>query len=99
RHGGDALRVMALIRDDPTLGDPLVDGLDYVKAEAVHAVRAEMATTLDDVLARRTRALLLDRAATVAAAGDVAGLIGPELGWDAGASRAEAEAFVAAYDD
>ena len=42
-------------------GEPLVPGLPYLRAEAIHAVRAEMATTLDDVLSRRTRARLLDR--------------------------------------
>ena len=39
-------------------------GLPYLRAEAVYAVRHEMATTLDDVLLRRTRAHLLDRAAS-----------------------------------
>ena len=51
--------------------------------EAVWAARAEMAHTLTDVLARRTRALLLDRDATAAAAAGVAALLAPELGWDA----------------
>ena len=49
-------------------------GLPYLRAEAVHAVRHEMATTLDDVLARRTRAHLFDRAASLAAAPAVAAL-------------------------
>jgi glycerol-3-phosphate dehydrogenase len=52
-----------------------------------------MATTLDDVLSRRTRARLLDRDATAAAAADVADLIGDELGWGA----SERAAQVAAY--
>jgi glycerol-3-phosphate dehydrogenase len=42
-----------------------------------------MATTLVDVLARRTRAHLHDRAACLAAAPDVAQLLGHELGWSA----------------
>lgn len=97
RHGGDAVRVMALMRGRPDLSDPLVPGLPYVRAEAVHAVRAEMAASLDDVLARRTRALLLDRAATLDAAPDVAALIGPELGWDEERTRAEVDRFVGAH--
>lgn len=97
RHGGDALRVMALVRDDPTLGEPLVPGLPYIKAEAVHAVRAEMATSVSDVVSRRTRALLLDRAATIEAAPDVAALIGPELGWTDAEIRSEADAFVSTH--
>ena len=46
-------------------------------------MRHEMEISLDDVLSRRTRALLLDRAATVSAAQRVAELIAPELGWSA----------------
>ena len=52
-----------------------------------------MARTLDDVLSRRTRARLLARDASAAAAGDVAALLAPELGW----SDAERDAQVAAY--
>jgi glycerol-3-phosphate dehydrogenase len=59
-----------------------VPGLRYLRAEAVWAVRHEMAQTLLDVLARRTRALILDREATAAAAPEVAALLARELGWD-----------------
>jgi glycerol-3-phosphate dehydrogenase len=82
RYGTEAGMVEALVDDDPQLGDPLVPGLPYLRAEAVHAVRHEMARTLDDVLARRTRARLLARDDSAAAADDVAALVAPELGWD-----------------
>ena len=48
----------------------------------MYAARHEMATTLEDVLVRRTRAHLFDRPATLAAAPDVAALLADELGWD-----------------
>ena len=73
----------ALVAADASLGEPLIPGLPYLRAEAVHAVRHEMATTLDDVLLRRTRAHLFDRPATLAAAPAVAELLAGELGWDA----------------
>jgi len=82
RYGTEASAVQGLIARDAALGEPLVPGLPYVKAEAVFAVRSEMARTLDDVLDRRTRARLLDRDATWAAAEAVARLLAPELGWD-----------------
>ena len=82
RYGTEAALVDALVEEDPHLGEPLVPGLPYLKAEAVHAVRHEMARTLDDVLSRRTRARLLARDDSAAAAEDVARLVGPELGWD-----------------
>ncbi|HET9091087.1 MAG TPA: glycerol-3-phosphate dehydrogenase C-terminal domain-containing protein, partial [Acidimicrobiales bacterium] len=51
-------------------------------AEAVFAVRDEMAGSLEDVLSRRTRALLLDAEATRRSAPAVCRLVGDELGWD-----------------
>ena len=95
RFGTDAALVRALIAEDPSLGEALVPGLPYVRAEAVHAVRAEMATTLDDVLARRTRARLFDRDASVAAAPAVAALIAPQLGWSTAETTAHIDAYVA----
>jgi glycerol-3-phosphate dehydrogenase len=82
RYGTLAAEVRSLISADPTLGEALVDGLAYVRAEVVYAARHEMATTVDDVLSRRTRARLFDRAASERAAHDVAALLAPELGWD-----------------
>jgi glycerol-3-phosphate dehydrogenase len=93
RYGTLADEIGLLIAEDATLGDPLVPGLPYLRAEAVYAVRAEMARTLDDVLARRTRARLLARDASAAVADKVAALIGPDLGWDAAAQAAAADAY------
>jgi len=93
RYGSEAVELLRMVEADPSLGDPLVPGLPYRRAEAVYAVRHEMATTLDDVLSRRTRARLLGRDATDAAAGEVAELIAPELGW----SRHEVERQVADF--
>jgi glycerol-3-phosphate dehydrogenase len=81
RFGTGADEIRALIAFRPDLGEPLVPGQPYLRAEAVHAVRHEMATTLDDVLVRRTRAHLFDRNATLAAAPAVAALLADELGW------------------
>jgi len=93
RHGTAAGVVAALAQDDPSLLDPLVPGLPYLRAEAVYAVQHEMALSLDDVLTRRTRARLLDREATLAAAPSVASLIAPHLGWDADETARQVAAF------
>jgi glycerol-3-phosphate dehydrogenase len=82
RHGSETRAVLALADGDSSLLQPLVPGLPYLRAEAVWAARQEMAHTLADVLARRTRALILDREATVRSAPGVAALLAPELGWD-----------------
>jgi glycerol-3-phosphate dehydrogenase len=98
RHGGEAPAVARLVETDPTLGEPLVPGLPYLRAEAVHAVRHEMAMTLDDVLVRRTRAHLFDRSACRAAAPDVAALMGSELGWSSARITEEIDAYLAVCD-
>jgi glycerol-3-phosphate dehydrogenase len=84
RHGTETPAVLALCEDDPSLADRLVPGLPYLRAEAVWAARHEMARSLTDVLVRRTRAMILDREATAAAAPEVANLVARELGWDEG---------------
>jgi glycerol-3-phosphate dehydrogenase len=95
RFGGHAQAVAAMVRDRPQLGERLVPGLPYLKAEAIYAVRYEMALTLEDVLSRRTRALLLDAAATAGAAPSVADLIAPELGWNDEERARQVDTFLA----
>jgi glycerol-3-phosphate dehydrogenase len=95
RYGTDAPDVRALIALDADLGEPLVPGQSYVRAEAVYAARAEMATTVEDVLCRRTRAHLFDRDACREAAPQVADLLSTELGWD----PAERERQLTSYLD
>jgi glycerol-3-phosphate dehydrogenase len=89
RYGTEARTVIAMTEADPQLAQPLVAGLPYLRAEAVYAARYEMAGTLEDVLARRTRALFLAQDASADAAASVARLIAPELGWSV--ARAEQE--------
>ena len=81
RYGSDAQYVVSLIESDASLGEELVAGLPYLRAEAVYAVTHEMATTLDDVLTRRTRSRLLHRHECVRVAPAVADLIAPLLNW------------------
>ena len=82
RYGSDATTVLAIAESDPSMAELLVPGLPYLRAEAIFAVRYEMATTVDDVLSRRTRARLEVRDASADAAFAVAALLAPELGWD-----------------
>lgn len=82
RYGSDWTEVQGIIDADPSMSRPLIPGMPYLRAEAIHAVRYEWARTVDDVLSRRTRALLLDRRAALLAAPDVARLLAGELGWD-----------------
>ena len=81
-YGSDAYEIRKLIESDATLGAQMHQSLPYIKAEVVWAVRHEMARTVEDVLARRTRALFLNARAALAMAPAVADLMALELGWD-----------------
>jgi glycerol-3-phosphate dehydrogenase len=54
--------------------------LPYTEAEVLWAVRRELARTVEDVLARRTRALFLNARAAIEMAPTVAALMARELG-------------------
>ena len=79
-YGSDAMFVQRIVEKDSQMGEKLHPKLPYIKAEVIWAVRNEMAITLEDVLSRRTRALILDVAASLAAAADVASIMAAELG-------------------
>lgn len=81
-YGADAQKVEALITADPSLGEPLHPRLAYPKATIIWAARYEMARTLEDVLSRRTRSLLLDASAALEAAPMAAEILAKELGRD-----------------
>ena len=65
---------------DETLREALDEELPYTMADVAAAVRSEMAVTLSDVLARRTRSLLLDEKATARCSEKVARWMADELG-------------------
>lgn len=77
-YGSDATLVEA---SGPST--PIDPALPYSDAEVVWAARNEMARTVEDVLARRTRALFLNARAAMAMAPRVATLLAVELGRDA----------------
>jgi glycerol-3-phosphate dehydrogenase len=81
-YGADAAAIQELAEAEPALAEKLHPELPYIAAEVVWAVRQEMARTIEDVLARRTRALLLGARASIEAAPKVAELMARELGAD-----------------
>jgi glycerol-3-phosphate dehydrogenase len=79
-YGSDAVALRSIADRTPDLARRLHDSLPMCGAQVVWAVREEMALTVDDVLARRTRALQLDARAAVDMAPEVAVLMAAELG-------------------
>ena len=93
RHGTEAPGVVSLGAEHGLI-QPLVAGRPFLEAEVVWAVRHELALTLDDVIARRTRLApeLPDRGAALAPR--VADLMGAELGWGETRRAREVESYL-----
>jgi glycerol-3-phosphate dehydrogenase len=81
RYGAETSRLLELIEHNSALGDVAIAGQRYVNAEFVYAAQSEMATSLLDLLTRRTRAHLHDARATLSSALSIARLVAPELHW------------------
>ena len=79
-YGADAAAIQALAASDATLASQLHPNLPVIGAEIVWAAREEMARTVEDALARRTRALFLNSRAAMAMAPRAAELLARELG-------------------
>jgi glycerol-3-phosphate dehydrogenase len=78
-YGSDLPALHALSAQDPGLDALLHPRLPYRRREVIWAARYEMARSVEDVLARRTRALFLDARAAIEAAPAVACLLAKEL--------------------
>jgi glycerol-3-phosphate dehydrogenase len=92
-YGSDARSIRRLIETDAVLAELLHPALPYIKAEVVWAARHEMARTIEDVLARRTRALFLNARAAQEMAPAVADLMAKELGWNEPERASQLAAF------
>jgi glycerol-3-phosphate dehydrogenase len=92
-YGSDAPVLRDLLREDPHYGERLHESFPIRAVEVVWAARHEMARTVEDVLSRRTRALLLDARAAIAVAPRVAGLMATELGRDGSWADAQVNEF------
>lgn len=93
RYGAETTSVLEMAAGRPELLEPLVAGLPHLRVEALWAARAEMAMTVEDVLARRTRAVSRRAEQAAVAAADVARLLAAEWGRHPEDTAREAEAF------
>ncbi len=92
-YGSDADKIRALASESPELASQLHPDLPYIAAEIVWAAREEMSRTVEDALARRTRALFLNARAAIAMAPAVAALLAKELGKDDAWATEQVRAF------
>jgi|KBSMisStandDraft_5_1062788.scaffolds.fasta_scaffold00569_25 glycerol-3-phosphate dehydrogenase len=92
-YGSDAEHIRELMLADRTLTARLHPNLIYCKGEVIWAIRNEMAMTVEDVLARRTRSLFLDARAAMEAAPEVASLMAKEMKKDETWEKEQVESF------
>ncbi|CAN5272547.1 glycerol-3-phosphate dehydrogenase/oxidase [soil metagenome] len=81
-YGSDREELLALLKENPDWAEKLHPRMEYLQAEVIWAVRHEMARTVEDVLARRVRALFLDARAALDMAPLVAQLMAGQLNKD-----------------
>ncbi len=92
-YGSDQPALDKLIRDNPELGERLDERLPIQAAHVLWAVREEMARSVEDVLSRRTRCLLLNARAAIDVAPRVAELMAAEMSRNAAWREAQVEDF------
>lgn len=72
-------KIAIIIEENPTFGELIYKDFKYQKAEIINAVRFEMAQTVEDILARRTRILFLDAKAAIEICHQVAEIMASEM--------------------
>lgn len=92
-YGNEAVEIEKLIADKPELGGLLDPRLPYTRAEIIWISRNEMPLKLEDMLARRTRAIFLDARASSAIAPEVAEIMAGELKNDCKWAEAEVKDY------
>jgi len=92
-YGSDAEQIRQLAQSESGMQAQLHTRLPYIGAEVVWATRVEMAQSVEDILARRTRALFLDAKAAVDMAPAVAAIMAKELGKDEVWQKNQIESF------
>jgi len=87
KFGTAAKEVLDLTKDIPRLKESIVEGSFSVLAEVVYGVREEMATSIEDVLARRTGLQFFSWEQARTAAPAVGAIMARELGWSPGQQK------------
>ncbi|MEO9021962.1 MAG: glycerol-3-phosphate dehydrogenase/oxidase, partial [Ginsengibacter sp.] len=92
-YGVDAEEIETLISKNPSWGETFSKEININTAQIVWAVRNEMARTVEDVLARRTRVLFLHAQEAINLAPEIAEIMQLELGRDNNWKMEQVESF------
>jgi glycerol-3-phosphate dehydrogenase len=92
-YGTDKPEVEKIALEHSAWTERIHPNLEYIKAEIIWSIRAEMSLTVEDVLARRTRMLFLDAHAAMESALVVATIMAGEMKRDETWIRDQVDAF------
>ncbi|WP_114937342.1 glycerol-3-phosphate dehydrogenase/oxidase [Mucilaginibacter endophyticus] len=92
-YGADIEKIQALFNENADWKNPVHPDSSYTKGEVIWSVRNEMARSVEDILARRTRVLFLNARLAIKMAPEVARLMAGELGKDTTWETAQVNAF------
>jgi glycerol-3-phosphate dehydrogenase len=92
-YGSDMEALLRLAEENTVWQDKLHSRLPYIAAEVVWGIRYEMARTVEDILARRVRALFLDARAAIDMAPAVAAIMAVELNKDTAWKKEQIDTF------
>jgi glycerol-3-phosphate dehydrogenase len=92
-YGSDSDLIRNETREKPAGNDAVHPARPCARSEVLWFIRQEMARTVEDILARRTRLLLLDARAAIESAPSVAGMLATELGRDGNWEQDQVQAF------
>jgi glycerol-3-phosphate dehydrogenase len=92
-YGAQSIDIEKIISEKPGLGMPIDPRLPYTRAEILWICRNEMPFTVEDILARRTRALFLNARASAEIAPEVSGLMAEEFGYDMKWQKEQIESY------
>ncbi len=93
-YGSDLKLINDMIDKDPRMGEVISEKLHILKVQIVWAIREELARTLEDCLARRTRALQLDAQESIRIAPRVAEIMAQEMGYNKNWETKQTETFI-----
>ena len=92
-YGDRFFEISQLISDNSGLGIPIDHRFPYTRAEIMWICRNEMPLMIEDMLARRTRALFLNARASSEIAAEVASVMAEELGHDLKWQKEQIESY------
>ena len=92
-YGDKSSEIQTMIIENPELGNQIDSRLPYTRAEIIWICRNEMPLNIEDILARRTRALFLHAKASLKMAPEVAALMAKEFGFDLQWQKTQLESY------